>query len=237
MRNRLKRLRRIRLHHEGTHILVLGALTLIFMNVTVWLVCHMFHLLEPHHVALMATLIVVSAVVYGIVLNFFRCPLRAYEGEEQGAVVAPADGKVVCIEEVYEGEYFRDRRLMVSIFMNLFNVHANWTPVSGRVQYVRHHDGNYHVAWLPKASIENERATVVIRTPEGTDVMARQIAGAMARRVVTYFQEGDEVEIDEHLGFIKFGSRVDVFLPLGTKVEVKVGQKTTGNETLICTLT
>ena len=171
-----------------------------------------------------------------LMLNFFRCPLREFEEDTTGIVVAPADGKVVVVEEVEENEYFHDRRLMVSIFMSILNVHANWIPVDGRVKMVRHHDGNYHMAWLPKASLENERSTIVIETPEGQEILVRQIAGAVARRVVTYLEEDKDYEIDDHMGFIKFGSRVDVYLPLGTKVCVELDQKTTGNETVIAKL-
>ena len=171
-----------------------------------------------------------------LMLNFFRCPLREFEEDTTGIVVAPADGKVVVVEEVEENEYFHDRRLMVSIFMSILNVHANWIPVDGRVKLVRHHDGNYHMAWLPKASLENERSTIVIETPEGQEILVRQIAGAVARRVVTYLEEDKDYEIDDHMGFIKFGSRVDVYLPLGTKVCVELDQKTTGNETVIAKL-
>jgi phosphatidylserine decarboxylase len=120
--------------------------------------------------------------------------------------------------------------------MSLFNVHANWTPCGGKVKMVRHHDGRYQAAWLPKASTENERSTVVITTSTGQDMLVRQIAGSMARRIVTYLQEGDTCEIDEHMGFIKLGSRVDIYLPLGTKVDVQLGQRTTGNETIIARL-
>ena len=151
-------------------------------------------------------------------------------------MVAPADGRIVVIEEVEENEYFHDRRLMVSIFMSLFNVHANWFPVDGKVKFVHHQNGNYHKAWLPKASEENEHADIMITTPEGTDILCRQIAGAVARRIVTYAKEGEECFIDEHLGFIKFGSRVDVFLPLGTEICVKMGQSTTGDQTVIAKL-
>ncbi|MBR1732882.1 MAG: phosphatidylserine decarboxylase, partial [Alloprevotella sp.] len=126
-----------------------------------------------------------------------------------------------------------DRRMMVSIFMSLTNVHANWYPVDGFVKYVSHQDGNFHKAWLPKASIENERSTVVIETPAGQEILVRQVAGAMARRIVTYARPDEECYIDEHLGFIKFGSRVDVYLPLGTEISVSVGQKTVGNQTVI----
>ena len=170
-------------------------------------------------------------------LNFYRCPRRYFSKDDTtNLVVAPADGKVVVIEEVDEDRYFHDRRLMISIFMSLFNVHANWFPVDGKVKFVKHKNGNYHKAWLPKASEENERADVMITTPSGTDVLCRQIAGAVARRIVTYAKEGEVCYIDEHLGFIKFGSRVDVFLPIGSEVCVKVGQKTTGDQTLIARL-
>ena len=169
-------------------------------------------------------------------VNFFRCPIRLFNGPTEKIVVAPADGKIVVIEEVDENEYFHDRRLMISIFMNLVNVHANWYPVDGVVKKVDHQDGHYMSAWLPKASTDNERSIIVIETPEGYEVMARQIAGAVARRIVTYAEEGEECFIDEHLGFIKFGSRVDVYLPLGTEVCVKMGQHTTGNQTIIARL-
>ena len=175
----------------------------------------------------------ITLAVYLVVVNFFRCPPRHFEEETAGVVIAPADGKIVCIEEVEEKEFFHDRRIMVSIFMSVTNVHANWVPVDGKVKYVRHHNGNFHRAWLPKASEENERATTVITTPDGTDILVRQIAGAVARRIVTYMQQGDECEIDDHLGFLKLGSRVDTYLPLGTTVLVGMHQKTTGNDTAI----
>lgn len=125
---------------------------------------------------------------------------------------------------------------MISIFMSPLNVHANWFPVDGKVKFVRHQNGNYHRAWLPKASEENERSDVMITTPDGTDVLCRQIAGAVARRIVTYAKEGEDCYIDEHLGFIKLGSRVDVYLPLGSEVCVKMGQSTTGDQTVIARL-
>ena len=159
-----------------------------------------------------------------------------FEGNTEGVVVAPADGKVVVIEEVDEHEVFHDKRLMISIFMSITNVHANWYPVDGTVRHVAHHNGRFMKAWLPKASTENERSTVVIDTPQGHTIMARQIAGAVARRIVTYAEPNEDCFIDEHMGFIKFGSRVDVYLPLGTEVCVKMGQKTTGNQTIIAKL-
>ena len=151
-------------------------------------------------------------------------------------MVAPADGRVVVIEEVEETNYFHDRRLMVSIFMSLFNVHANWFPVDGRVKFVKHFNGNFYKAWLPKASEENEHADIMLETDDGQEILCRQVAGAVARRIVTYPTVGEDCYIDEHLGFIKFGSRVDLYLPIGTKVQVELGQKTVGNETVIAKL-
>lgn len=182
------------------------------------------------------SVLVLSSVVYAIVVNFFRCPIRIFGKDTNKVVVAPADGKIVCIEEVEETEYFHDRRIQVSIFMSLFNVHANWYPVEGTVKKVWHQNGKFKQAWLPKASTDNERASVVIETPDGTEVLARQIAGAMARRIVTYAVPNDACYIDEHMGFIKLGSRVDVFLPLGTDINVTLGQITTGNQTVIAHL-
>lgn len=229
MGKRLRKLRRkIRIHSEGNNILILSAVVFVLFCATLHIG---FETKAPFIV-----FSVLLGVIYCIMLNFFRCPIREFEQDTKGVVVAPADGKIVVVEEVEENEYFHDRRLMVSIFMNLFNVHANWIPIDGRVKLVRHHDGNYHMAWLPKASVENERSTIVITSPEGEDILVRQIAGAVARRVVTYLEEGEEYEIDEHLGFIKFGSRVDVYLPLGSEVCVELGQKTTGNETVIAKL-
>ena len=225
---KLKKIKKIRLHHEGTRTLVFGAI--LFLGISVFL--HLFiHSQIPFYL-----FSGVSICVYLILVNFFQCPIRCFDGDTEGIVIAPADGKVVVVEEVEETEYFHDRRMMVSIFMSLFNVHANWIPVDGTIKMVKHYDGNFHKAWLPKASEENERCTVVITTGDGTDILARQIAGAMARRIVTYPHEGDACFVDEHLGFIKFGSRVDLFLPLGTEICVKLGDKTVGNETVIAKL-
>ena len=155
---------------------------------------------------------------------------------EDDVVLSPADGKVAANEVVMEDEYFHDRRIMISIFMSLFNVHANWFPVDGKVKFVHHQNGNYHKAWLPKASEENEHADIMITTPDGQDILVRQIAGALARRIVTYAKEGEECYIDEHMGFIKLGSRVDVFLPIGTEVCCRMEQPTTGDQTVIAKL-
>lgn len=225
---RLKRLKKIRIHREGTHTLIGSLLLLLVVNSALY-----FGLNNKVPFYIVGA---ISLIVYGILVNFFRCPIRLFGQDTEKVVVAPADGKIVVIEEVEENEYFHDRRLMISIFMSLVNVHANWYPVDGTIKKVGHQNGKFMKAWLPKASTDNERSIVVIETPEGIEVMARQIAGAMARRIVTYAEPGEECYIDEHMGFIKFGSRVDVYLPLGTKVLVKLGQLTTGNQTVIAKL-
>ena len=228
MGKRLKNIKKIRLPREGTATLVWSEIALVIVNVILFF-------LIANKIPFYACL-TVGIILYLIIVNFFRCPIRTFEHDSERVVVAPADGRVVVVEEVDENEYFHDRRLMVSIFMSVFNVHANWIPVDGTVKLVRHHDGNFSKAWLPKASIENERSTVVIETPEGVEILTRQVAGALARRIVTYAREGEACFVDEHMGFIKFGSRVDLYLPLGTKVLVELGQNTTGNETIIANL-
>lgn len=228
MGQRLQKLKKIRLHHEGTNTLVIAGVFLAFINLALYY--------GIGKTVVFYTIATISVLVYLILLNFFQCPIRTFEGDTERIVVAPCDGKVVVIEETEENEYFHDKRLMVSIFMSLFNVHANWIPVDGTIKKVSHHDGNFYRAWLPKASEENERSTIVITTPEGQDILVRQVAGAVARRIVTYPNVGEECFIDEHLGFIKFGSRVDVYLPLGTAVNIKMGQTTVGNETIIAKL-
>lgn len=227
---KLKGIKKIRLHREGTDTLLLGAIVLVAVNAVVfWLLLDIT--LIPFYI-----LFLLSVVLYVTMVNFFRCPIRLFNGDTKNTVVAAADGKVVVIEEVDENEYFHDRRLMISIFMSITNVHANWFPVDGYIKKVEHQNGNFHKAWLPKASTENERSTVVIETPDGQEVLVRQIAGAVARRIVTYAHPDDECYIDEHLGFIKFGSRVDVYLPLGSEVLVKMGQSTVGNQTVVARL-
>ena len=175
-----------------------------------------------------------SLVLFLIVLNFYRSPYRRFIGDTDDVIVASADGKIVAIEEVYEGEYFKDKRIVVSIFMSPFNVHANWYPINGRVLVSKHHDGRFMAAYLPKSSTENERSTVVLETEDSKhQILLRQVAGAMASRIVTYAQVGEEAHIDEHLGFIKLGSRVDVYLPIGTEILVEMDQKVKGNQTVI----
>lgn len=216
---------RVKVHHEGTHILIISALAIAMVVVPMWL------WVKP--VAWPIAVTAVLGVLYLLTVNFFRSPRRHFDGDPKNAVVASADGTVVALEEVYEPEYLKCRCLQLSIFMTILNVHANWFPVNGEVVYTAHHNGRFLGAYLPKSSTENERSTVVIRTPEGQLVLVRQIAGAVARRIVTYAEKGTDACIDDHLGFIKFGSRVDVFLPLGTETFVNLGSKTTGGVTLI----
>lgn len=226
--DKIKRLKKIKIHREGTQILLIGFVLLLGINLLLYWALGSSILFYIIHLA--------SIVFYGMMCNFFRCPIRLFEGETEKTVVAPADGRIVVIEEVDEHEYFHDRRLMISIFMSITDVHANWYPVDGIVKHVGHHNGRFMKAWLPKASTENERSMVVIETPDGHTVMARQIAGAVARRIVTYARPEEDCYIDEHMGFIKFGSRVDVYLPLGSTVCVNMGQHTTGNQTVIAKL-
>jgi len=178
---------------------------------------------------------ILSFVLFFFVLYFFRNPIREILVADNNVVYAPADGRIVVIEEVEEKEYFNDKRLQVSIFMSPTNVHVNRNPVSGTVNYFKYHPGKYLVAWHPKSSTENERTTVVIGNGEG-EILLRQIAGFMAKRIVNYVEIGEEVEQGTDMGFIKFGSRVDLYLPLDAKMEIEIGQKVKGNKTVIARL-
>ncbi len=171
-------------------------------------------------------------VLLGLVLWFFRMPTRK-ASPENGQLLCPADGKVVVIEKTVEKEYFKDERIQVSIFMSPLNVHAQWYPCKGKVNYTQYHKGKFLVAWHPKSSELNERSTVVICRPDGKEILVRQIAGAVARRIVTYSKTNTEVNLNDELGFIKFGSRVDIFLPLDTDIKVAIDDKVTGNETVL----
>lgn len=219
-----KRKRKIRIHREGRGII--ATLTLIIFAVNVPLFMYM-----PNWVG--AITLVLSAALLVFVTYFFRNPTRIVEVSDENLLIAPADGRVVVVEPTMENEYFHERCLQVSIFMSPFNVHANWYPVEGKVLVSEHQDGRHQGAWLPKSSTENERSLVVIETKSKVQVAMRQIAGAMARRIVTYAKAGCEAKRNEHMGFIKFGSRVDLYLPLDTEIFVKVGESVTGNETII----
>ena len=217
---------RVKIHREGTNILIILMAVLLLINLPLWIWC-------LDIIWLPITVLVISTIFYLLVANFFRSPHRDFPGNPENAVVASADGKVVALEEVYEPEYLKCRCIQLSVFMSPLNVHANWFPVDGEVIYYKHHSGRFMAAYLPTSSVENERSTVVIRTPEGQEILMRQIAGAMARRIVTYARPGDEAAIEDHMGFIKLGSRVDLFLPLGTDILVKLGDATIGGVTQV----
>ena len=231
---KIKRLKKIRIHREGTSELIYGALAIFLIIFVLWFGLNAVSPMVRHIV--MPFVCGIGAFVWLAMLNFYRCPIRYFNGDTEKLVVAPADGKIVVVEEAEENEYFHDKRLMISIFMSPLNVHANWFPVDGKVKFVHHQNGNYHKAWLPKASEENEHADIMIETPDGQEVLVRQIAGALARRIVTYAKDGEECYIDEHLGFIKLGSRVDVYLPLTARACVTMNQPTTGDQTVIAKL-
>ncbi len=215
----------MKVHHEGR-----GELTTSFLILTVLNGC-LFYFFEKTLIHFLV--LGISIIIFLIILNFYRSPYRRFLGDMDNSIVAPADGKIVAIEEVYEPEYFKENRLQVSIFMSPTNVHANWFPINGEVILKRHHNGRFKAAYLPKSSTENERSTVVIKRRDGIEVLLRQIAGAMARRIVTYPQVGEIGHIDEHIGFIKLGSRVDLYLPLDINLNVSLDQKVIGNQTVI----
>jgi phosphatidylserine decarboxylase len=216
---------RIHIHKEGYKILAYGLIALLILNIIVNILWAEFGIVRW-------AFFISSFMLYIFLLFFFRLPIRHLE-TDPGLIYAPADGKVVVIEETMENEYFKDMRLQVSIFMSPFNMHSNRYPVSGLVKYVCYHAGQNMVAWHPKSSELNERSTIVIETSEGTDVMVRQIAGAVARRIVTYAKENVNVLQGDELGFIKFGSRVDIFLPLGTEVEIPILQQVKANKSIL----
>lgn len=219
---------KVKIHSEGINILIVVMLIMIVINLSAWM------FIRP--AAIPTTFTVISAIFYLLVVNFFRSPKRAFHGDRHNVVVSSVDGTVVALEEVFEPEVLRRRVRMLSVFMSVFNVHANWFPVDGEVLMVRHHSGRFLSAYLPKASIENERSTVLIRATNGQEVLMRQIAGAVARRIVTYAEPGDITDIKDHMGFIKFGSRVDIYLPLDAEVFVKIGDKTTGGVSVVARL-
>ena len=222
-------MRRPRIHKEGRNVIIFLTLLIFIINVIVFL-------FAPQQ-WILAVSLVIAALLLCFVTYFFRNPVRVLKVADPHFVIAPADGRVVVIEETDENEYFHDRRLQVSIFMSPFNVHANWYPIEGEVICSEHQSGRHKGAWLPKSSIENERSLVVIRTKDGIDIAVRQVAGAMARRIVTYGKKGDRAVRNAHLGFIKLGSRVDMYLPVNTEVFAEIGDHVRGNEDIIARLT
>ena len=213
--------------HKAGHILLFKAFVLFaFINVLVYAFI-------PNIIVFRAVLIV-SGILYLLMVNFFRFPNRHIVVKDN-TILAPADGKIVVVEETFEPEYLKKQCIQVSIFMNIFNVHINWFPINGIIKFFKYHQGRYMAAYLPKSSTENERTTIAIEATNGQEIVMRQIAGAMAKRIVSYTPIGGKARQNEHAGFIKFGSRVDLYLPLGTKIDVKLGQKVTGSQTLIGT--
>ncbi len=203
------------LNKEGQATITIALISLSILNLTVWRL--------GGHPYVMTVLLTASLIIFGLILWFFRKPNRALPAEDPSKIYAPADGKVVVIEDTIESEYFEDERLMISIFMSPLNVHSNHHPVSGTISYEKYHAGKYLVAWHPKSSTENERHTTVYKTNQ-VEVLCRQIAGAMARRIVNYTKAGQAVTQGGEMGFIKFGSRVDIYLPVGTQYTVRLGQ-------------
>ncbi|MCW5907653.1 MAG: phosphatidylserine decarboxylase family protein [Chitinophagales bacterium] len=220
--------KKVKIHREGHKILFVSGIILLALNAVV---AFYFRNITVYYITGGVSLVVLLAFA-----SFFRIPYRNFF-ESDNHIVAPADGRVVVIEEVHENEYFKDKRIQVSIFMSPANVHVNRSPISGVVKYQKYHPGKYLVAWHPKSSEKNERNTIVLEHDESdAEILVRQIAGKLARKIRWYLNEGDEVQQNAELGFIKFGSRVDLFLPLGTKIEVGLKQKVKGGITVIGTL-
>lgn len=213
----------MKIHKEGYPIIALAFFTLLAID----LACYFIFGKIGLFISLFTSII---GLVF--LLRFFRVPNRNPELNSSG-IYAPADGTVVAIEEVDENEYLKTRCIQVSVFMSVWNVHINWFPISGTIRYFKYHPGNYYLAWHPKSSTHNERTSVVIERKDGMTLLMRQIAGAVARRIVCYAKEGNTTSQCEQLGFIKFGSRVDLFLPLDADIKVKLNQKVTGIQTVI----
>ena len=216
------------IHREGYKTIAIGALAFAFINL-----CS-FYFISAHAAWLSGLIFLVTLGLLLFLISFFRVPSRKLSTGDN-LVICPADGKVVVIEEIVDEEYFRDKRLQISIFMSPANVHQNRNPTGGEVVYSQYHKGKYLVAWHPKSSTENERHSVVIRNGRG-EILVKQIAGALARRIVNYLTVGQKVEQAAEMGFIKFGSRVDVLLPIGAKVEVQLNQTVQGGVTVLAKL-
>ena len=213
------------IHKEGYTIILITLVILGVLNLVV-------HYFTPDNKMVQTIGYVVSAMLFLLVLQFFRSPSRPLEPNES-LIISPADGKVVVIEEVEEPEYFKGKRMQISIFMSPLNAHVNWYPISGEIKYMKYHPGEYLVAWHPKSSTLNERTTIVLQNDAGKEILVRQIAGAVARRIVYYGKENQKVIQGEQLGFIKFGSRLDVYLPLDAEVLVELEQMVKGSATAL----
>ena len=217
----------MRLHKEGTKIIIYTVLLLSAINLA------FFQFLDVPF--LNYTLLSISVVLLVLVLNFFRVPLRKVTINDKN-ILAPSDGKLVVIEQVQENEYLKEKCIQLSIFMSPLNVHKQWFPINGKVEYTKYHPGKYLVAWHPKSSTENERSTTVISSHNGTKILFRQIAGAVARRICNYANLGQTITQKDEAGFIKFGSRVDVFVPINATIKVKIGDKIIGGHTILATI-
>ncbi|MDR2816851.1 MAG: phosphatidylserine decarboxylase family protein [Proteiniphilum sp.] len=220
---------KLRIHKEGKLALIRTGIVLVLVNL-------IFFILFPNTVFafILATL---SLLLYGMALNFYKRPERSYKGDLHGLVNAPTDGRVVAVEKVLEKEFFHDQRIQISVFMSFFNAHSNWIPVTGKITHLSHVDGNFHAAYLPKSSHENEHTNILIKTPDHGVILTKQIAGAVARRIITYVREDEEVHIGAPLGFIKLGSRIDIFLPPDCEVFVEPGDEVRSNVTFLARLT
>jgi phosphatidylserine decarboxylase len=216
------------IHKEGYTSIALCVLFIFVLNAVI-----QFYFPQAHTVKWI--IYILSAILFLIILQFFRSPSIKVDTHDKH-VLCPADGKVVVIEETTETEFLKDKRIQLSVFMSPVNVHINRNPIAGVVKYFRYHKGKYLVAWHPKSSTENERTTIVIENSDGVAILFRQIAGALARRIVWYVNEGDKVKQGQQFGFIKFGSRVDVFLPLGSEIKVELGQVVKGGRTILAEL-
>jgi phosphatidylserine decarboxylase len=218
----------MKIHREGHKIIIYTLILLTLLNLLLYRVAS--------RSVFFYFILLLSWGIFISVLNFFRSPKRIFKEEKPGIIIAPADGTIVVIEEVMEDEYFHEKRLQVSVFMSLFNAHVNWVPCAGKIIHSSHQNGRFMAAYLPKSSTENERSTIVIERDNGEQILVRQIAGAMAKRIVTYVKPEQECHINQQLGFIKFGSRVDLFLPLHAEIKVELDASVKGNRTLIAQL-
>lgn len=218
----------MRIHKVGYLSIIIAFVLVTLINLAVYYFLPIDYVTIP--------LLIISIIFYFFIVRFFRHPIRVINKNDEKYIYAPADGKIVVIEEVEENEYLKEKRIQISIFMSPLDIHVNWLPIKGIISYFNYHKGKHLVAFAPKSSEVNERTTTVIKTANNVEILMRQIAGAIARRIVYFVKEGQEVEQGEELGFIKFGSRVDLFLPLDSEVLVNLQEKTIGNSTIIAKL-
>lgn len=218
----------MKIHKEGRSILIYMLIILSVINLAV--------LYFAPNSLLLIIVFSISIILYVLMLNFYKKPKRVYGGKLHGMVNAPTDGKIVVIEKVFENKFFNEERIQISIFMSFFNAHSNWMPVTGKIIHSSHVDGNFHAAYLPKSSHENEQSNIVIETPNHGTILTKQIAGAVARRIVTYVHEGENHRIGSPLGFIKLGSRMDIFLPVNSEILVRTGEEVRANITFLARL-